>query len=330
MLRCSVLAAGASLFAEVGAAAPYAGAAQTVMLPWEHRGERLQLALHRQPAAGDVVLYVHGATFPSALAVGWPMQGLSWMDDLQRGGLDAWALDFAGYGDSTRPTVFSLASSAAPPFGRCAAAAEQIALALAHIRRVRPHARVHLLAHSWGTLPAQQAVLAHPDDVSKLVLFGPVVTRDGPAHIGDQPAWTLMDEAAQRPRQRSGIPDAVATPVDDAELDRWCRAYLASDASAAQRTPAAVKIPAGPAADVAACWAGQTLLDAALIRIPVLIVRGEWDHVSTDADAARLFNQLSGCADKRDLKLSGGNHWLHLQPRRLALWAAVRSFLQEA
>lgn len=329
MLKCSALAAGASLLAEASAGVPSPGAAQTFLLPWEHQGERLSLALHRQPAAGDVVLYVHGATFPSALAVRWQMQGLSWMDDLQRAGLDAWALDFAGYGDSARPAAFSGISDAAAPFGRCVAAADQIAMALQCIRGIRPHARIHLVAHSWGTLPAQQAVLAHPGELSRLVLFGPVVTRDGPAHASTLPAWTLMDEAAQRPRQRTGIPDAVATPVDDAELDRWCHAYLASDASAAQRTPVAVKIPNGPAADVAACWAGQALLDTSLIQVPVLIVRGEWDHVTTDADAGRLFNGLSSCTDKRDIKISGGNHWLHLQPRRAALWAAVRSFLHE-
>ncbi|MBU2048763.1 MAG: hypothetical protein KKH61_07275 [Gammaproteobacteria bacterium] len=49
----------------------------------------MTVALHQQSVEGEVVLYVHGATFPSALAVGWMMQGVSWMDDLQRAGFDA-------------------------------------------------------------------------------------------------------------------------------------------------------------------------------------------------------------------------------------------------
>ena len=329
MLACSGLALGAGMIGAGSGRPSPLRTAQTIRLPWRHQGELLPLALHRQPAAGEVVLYVHGATFPSALAVGWKMHGVSWMDDLQRAGFDAWALDFAGYGGSARPAVFSAPAAAAAPFGRSEMAAAQIAAALAHIRRERPNVRIHLLTHSWGTLPAQRAVIDNPDAISRLVLFGPLVPREGAAgSAGPHDAWTLMDADAQRPRQRTGIPDHVPTPVDAAELDRWCSAYLASDPTAGQRTPASARIPNGPAADVAACWAGRSLVDSARIRAPVLIVRGEWDHVTTDDDARRLYADLRGCSDKRDVKISGGNHWLHLQPRRLALWAAVRGFLQ--
>lgn len=61
----------------------------TFVVPWQHHGETMTVALHQQSVEGEVVLYVHGATFPSALAVGWMMQGVSWMDDLQRAGFDA-------------------------------------------------------------------------------------------------------------------------------------------------------------------------------------------------------------------------------------------------
>lgn len=329
MLKLPGLALGASVF-PVGGRGPFRlPATRSYTLPWQHAGESLTLALHRQPAEGDVVLYVHGATFPSALAVGWRMQGASWMDDLQQAGFDAWALDFAGYGDAQRPKPFAGATNAGPPFGRYDAAAEQIGVALQYIRRVRPEARIHLIAHSWGTLPAQRAVIQYPDSVSRLVLFGPLVPRDGTPMGTPTETWALIDEAAQRPRQRTGMPEDLPTPVDEAELDRWCAAYLASDATASQRTPLSVRIPNGPSADVAASWGGQSLVDSALIQIPVLIVRGEWDHVTTDEDARRLFNALRGASDKRDVKISGGNHWLHLQPRRVALWAEVRSFLGE-
>jgi pimeloyl-ACP methyl ester carboxylesterase len=329
MLKLPGLALGASVFPVGGHTMAVGAAAQSFELPWQHRGESLTLALHRQPAGGEVVLYVHGATFPSALAVGWKMHGVSWMDDLQQSGFDAWALDFAGYGDAQRPAVFAKDANAGPPFGRCDDAAEQIVAALQHIRTVRPGAPIHLIAHSWGTLPAQRAVIQHPEIVSRLVLFGPLVPRHGRQVSGPTDAWALMDEAAQRPRQRTGMPESLPTPVTDMELDRWCAAYLASDETASQRTPPSVRIPNGPSADVAASWGGQSLVDSAAIQIPVLIVRGEWDHVTTDDDARHLFDTLRNCRDKRDVKISGGNHWLHLQPRRVALWAEVRSFLSE-
>lgn len=309
-------------------AAP-AVATQHSMLPWRHADEPLRLAVTRQPAAGDAVLYVHGATFPAALSIAWKMDGVSWMDQLQAAGMDAWAFDFAGYGGSDRPQVFDRDAMSAPPFGACAVAAEQVAAVLRHIRSERPGVPIHVFAHSWGTLPAQQAAIDHPELVSRLVLFGPIATRDGAADSTPQPAWSLIDAAQQRPRQRSGLPDHAPTPVSDAELERWCAAYLDSDPTSSQRTPRSAKVPNGAGADIARLWAGETLVDSGRIRQPTLIVRGEWDHIATDADTKRLFDALSGSRDKRDIKISGGNHWLHLQPRREALWAETLSFLRE-
>lgn len=294
---------------------------------WQHGDESLALALHRQPSHGDMVLYLHGATFPAALSVAWRMEGVSWMDSLQDAGFDAWALDFAGFGDSDRPQCFHLPSEATPAFGTCPQAAGQIAAAIAYLRGLRPDARLHLVAHSWGTLPAQMAAIAHSREVSRLVLFGPVVPRDGLPTARPGGAWALVDEAAQRPRQRTGLPADVPTPVSEAEIDRWCRGYLASDPESATRTPPAAKVPNGPALDVTACWQGQALVDSTRVEQPVLVVRGEWDHVTTDEDARRLFAALRRSADRRDVKISGGNHWLHLQPRRTALWAESIGFL---
>jgi pimeloyl-ACP methyl ester carboxylesterase len=299
-------------------------------LPWTRDGETLQLALTRQSAPGAAVLYVHGATFPAALSAGWRMDGVSWLDQWQAAGLDAWAFDFAGYGGSDRPAVFDQDADDAPPYGRGEAAASEVVAVLEHIRRERPDAPIHVVAHSWGTLPARLAAIARPDLVARLVLFGPVVRRDGQATASSrEPAWTLLTAAQQRPRQRTGMPDNLPTPVDDAELDRWCEAYLDSDPTSRSRTPRSAKVPNGPGADIDALWAGTSPVDDGRIRQPTLIVRGEWDHVTTDADAARLFAALTGAADRRDVKIAGGNHWLHLQPRRRALWAETLSFLRE-
>ena len=313
------------------AAASATPAAEHGRLPWTGDGETLRLGVVRQPAPGPAVLYVHGATFPAALSVGWRMDGASWLDQLQRAGMDAWAFDFAGYGESDRPAVFERDADAATPYGRSEAAADQVATVLRHIRGQRPDVPIHVVAHSWGTLPARLAAIAHPDLVARLVLFGPVVQRDGEPRAAParEPAWTLITAAQQRPRQRTCMPDALPTPVDDDELERWCAAYLDSDPTSRSRAPRSAKVPNGPGADIAALWAGTPLVDDGRIRQPTLIVRGEWDHVSTDADAARLFATLANAADRRDVKIAGGNHWLHLQPQRCALWAETLSFLRE-
>ena len=53
---------------------------QTFRLPAS--GSRPSLFVRRQPSSGaPAVLYVHGATFPSALSVGFDFGGGSWLDD---------------------------------------------------------------------------------------------------------------------------------------------------------------------------------------------------------------------------------------------------------
>ena len=60
-------------------------------------GLRLHLA-HLAPKttglAGQhrTVLYIHGATFPVALSIGFRFDGHSWMDDLAEAGFDVWGL----------------------------------------------------------------------------------------------------------------------------------------------------------------------------------------------------------------------------------------------
>ena len=70
--------------------------------------EGLSLFLRFLPAAETrfrprrAVLYVHGATFPSALSVAYRFDVKSWRDALNQAGFDVWGLDFYGFGHSDR------------------------------------------------------------------------------------------------------------------------------------------------------------------------------------------------------------------------------------
>src|SRR6201986_4372543 len=48
------------------------------------------------------VVYVHGATFPSALSIAHRFDGRSWRDALNEAGFDVWGLDLYGFGHSDR------------------------------------------------------------------------------------------------------------------------------------------------------------------------------------------------------------------------------------
>ena len=54
-------------------------------------------------APDRILIYVHGATYPSETAFDLPVEGSSMMDQLAERGWDVWMLDVRGYSRSTRP-----------------------------------------------------------------------------------------------------------------------------------------------------------------------------------------------------------------------------------
>src|SRR6201995_1045526 len=59
-------------------------------------------------SADRILLYVHGATYPSETAFDLPIEGASMMDLIALGGYDVYLVDIRGYGRSTRPPEMSM------------------------------------------------------------------------------------------------------------------------------------------------------------------------------------------------------------------------------
>ena len=280
------------------------------------------LFVRRQPRIGcPAVLYVHGATFPSALSVGFDFGGGSWMDDWNARGLDAWALDFAGFGESGRYAAMSEPADRHPPLCRALEAAHQIASVLSLIRRETGQARVSLVAHSWGGAPAALATIAQPERIDRLVLFAPIARRTGGTVPASLPAWADITNEAQHKRF---VEDVQKDQVPVLEgFDRWAPAYLASDPGAARRTPPAVRVPYGPAADNIEAKAGRIAWDPARLTRPITLVRGAWDSLCQDADAAAILEAATAAPSRHDRKLDAGTHLMHLETGRHVLYDAV-------
>jgi alpha-beta hydrolase superfamily lysophospholipase len=60
--------------------------------------------------------------------------------------------------------------------------------------------------------------------------------------------------------------------------------------------------------------------------MPTLLIRGEWDSVCDDRDAAHLLKNI-GASDKSDVKIPYATHLMHLESQRVALHNAVNQFL---
>jgi pimeloyl-ACP methyl ester carboxylesterase len=286
------------------------------------------LLLRRWPGAGDPVLYVHGATFPSALSVGYRFGGRSWADRLHSHGFDVWAFDFAGFGGSTRPAQMNAPAAGGPPLGRAPEAASRIGAVVNHIRWERGGARVHLVAHSWGAIAAGLFAGNEPNAVGRLVWFGPIAQRHieglpSPDQIG---AWRDVSVADQLKRFVEDVPPGYPPVLIEPDLAKWGPAYLATDSGASGRRPPAVRIPNGPQADIIAAMSGQLLYEPGHVVAPTLIVRGAWDNLCRDADAAWLLNAL-GAKQKADVVIPAATHLMHLEHGREGLFAATADWL---
>lgn len=281
------------------------------------------------PGDGRPVLYVHGATFPSALSVGFRFGGRAWLEVLAAAGFDAWSFDFAGFGGSDRYAAMAAAAGGHPPLGRTPEAAKQVERVARFISARHGGRPVSLIAHSWGSMPAGDVAGKHPELVDRLVLFGPIGQRQvpdlpKPDSIG---AWRLLTAEEQYRRFIEDVPAGHPAVLDDVDFAAWAEAWLDTDGESRGRNPPAVRIPAGPAADILAAWQGALPWNPAAVRAPVLIVRGAWDSLTSDADAGWLRNALAASARLEDTVIPQATHLMHLERGRTGLYRAVERFL---
>jgi pimeloyl-ACP methyl ester carboxylesterase len=289
------------------------------------------LLLRRWPGTGDPVLYVHGATFPSALSVGYGFGGRCWADHLHGHGFDVWAFDFAGFGGSARPAGMNAPAAEGPPLGRAPEAAAQIGAVINYIRSERGGARVHIVAHSWGTIAAGLFAGNDAEAIGRLVFFGPIAQRQieglpSPDQIG---AWREVSIADQLKRFIEDVPPDHPPVLIEPDLAQWGPAYLATDPDAIGRAPPAVRIPSGPQADIIAAMSGRLSYPPGRVAAPTLIVRGAWDNLCRDADAAWLMNAL-GASEKSDVVIPAATHLMHLEHGREGLFTATADWLSRS
>ena len=300
---------------------------------------RLQMR-RRGRKGGKPVLYIHGATFPSAVSVGYRFaDGKSWEDHLHHDGFDVWALDFEGFGGSDRPAAFDQPADVSTIPLRSMEAAQQIARAVQFLREQTRQSRVSMIAHSWGGVPAARYASDHADTLDKLVLFAPALYRPAPAtpqpmgnNLPDPakiPAWRNLTVVEQLARFVHDTPKGHPSVLAEPALDCWGPAWLATDKNAATHTPPAVKVPTGPQADIMALWTGADLYDPAALKTPTLIVRGEWDSVCSAADVERVQSRMVNAKVQSKIIPTSG-HLAHIEMNRTMLWAATNGFLRGA
>lgn len=297
-----------------------------------HDGLSLFLRLlppeHAPATAGRVALYVHGGTFPSALSIAHRFDGFSWRDALCAAGFHVWGLDFRGFGGLSDPyPEMAAPAERHPPLGRAADASRQLEQAVRFIAAHHGIARLSLIAHSWGSIVAGHFAGRCPELVERLVFFGPIAQRPRRTDPVRLPAWRLISLKDQWDRFVADVPPGESPVLSQRHFAEWGETYLDVDPQSRSRTPARVKTPSGAFQDIFDAWAGVLAYDPGRVRAPVAIIRGEWDGMCTDEDAAWLWRALDASPLRRDVKIGRATHLMHLESGRFALYRETEAFL---
>jgi len=296
--------------------------------------EHLRLFLRYLPPADEsgkaIVLYVHGATFPSALSIAHRFDGRSWRDELCAAGFHVWGLDFQGFGGSDRYPEMSAPADNGPALGQVQEASQQVELAVRFIVDFHKVQTISLITHSWGSIAAGHFAGQCPDLVDRIVFFAPIAMRTvGMSSPSSAPsvAWRLVTLEAQWNRFTEDVPSGHSPVLAPRHFAEWGELYLDTDAESRLRVPPSVKVPSGPGQDIANAWQGDLPYDPGRIKAPVAIIRGEWDETTNAADTAWLFSALSASPVKREVKISCATHLMHLEQSRYALYRETETFL---
>ena len=280
----------------------------------------------------NVLLFVHGATYPSETGFDLRLDGLSWMDVLAQQGFDVYMLDVRGYGKSSRPAAMDLSPMQNQPIADTDTAARDFAAAADWVRKRRGLDKINVMGHSWGTATTALYTTRHADKVNRLVLYAPVWLRktasltDAGGPLGAYRTVTI-DDAFKR-KNTGLIPGREPQPK--AWFEAWAEATFASDPVGSKANPKYVRAPNGSVKDGRLFWSvGKPVYNPELITVPTLLILGEWDADTPPYMAETLFPLLTRAPEKKLVILSEGTHGIMNEVKRFSLFNEVTRFYQD-
>jgi pimeloyl-ACP methyl ester carboxylesterase len=287
-----------------------------------------------QFASSKVVLFVHGATYPSETAFDLPLDGLSWMDYIAQRGYDVYLLNLRGYSRSTKPPEMSEPPEKNAPIVRTETAIRDVGAAVDFIRKRRGVDKVTLMGWSWGASVMGKYTTLNNDKVEKLVLYTPQWLRTAASLVGSGggaaiPAYRTVTKAGAKDRWLTGVPaDKKAALIPPGWYEAWAEATFATDQKGP--TPGSLRAPNGIVQDSAEFWAVQKpLYDPGLIRVPTFIAHAEWDADLPSYQSQQYFAKLTNVPYKAFLEIGEGTHTVIMEKNRMQLFRGVQAFLDD-
>jgi pimeloyl-ACP methyl ester carboxylesterase len=326
MERCGLaLAAGAvCLRAKSASAATFipekGGAAHAINAYeyWAKRGE-ISLYIYRkrmgEARSGDsqlpILFLTHGSSVSSRPTFDLTVPGhgeYSFMDKFAEYGFDVWTMDFEGYGRSSKSEGNS----------NVADGVEDLKAASALVCKETGQQSFHLYGESGGALRAGAFAMAAPERIRRLVLAAFTWTGKGSKTLALRAENTESYRTDNtRPRDRDMI-RSIFTRDKPGTSDP-----AVGEAMADAELPLGSTVPTGTYLDMTT---NLPLVDPTRLTVPVMIVRGEYDGISSEADLLAFFGRLP-VPDREFVVLPGAAHLPALGTNRRQFWHVLRAFL---
>ena len=266
------------------------------------------------PDGKPAILFVHGSSMASTPTFDLTVPGRpdsSVMDWFAQRGFVCWCVDMEGYGRSgkSRDIYCDIPNGA-----------DDLAAATDCIAQVRGIRSFLTYGISSGALRAALFAQRHPDRVSRLVLDAFVWTGEGaPTLVQRRKKLPEFMAAKRRPIDRAFVRSIFARDhpdcADAATVEAFADAILALDDS----------MPNGTYIDMCS---KLPVVDPALITVPTLVLRGQYDGIAAFDDLIEFFRRLPS-PDKQFTVMEGISHASFQQKNYLMVYHILHAFFTQ-
>ncbi len=303
-------------------------------------GAGIQLFVRNKHPAGQtkfsadkILLYVHGATYPSETAFDLPIEGKSMMDLIAARGYDVYLVDVRGYGRSSRPPEMSQPPGDNKPIVQTRVASKDFGTAVDYILKKRGVSKINVMGWSWGTSTVGLYTSENNAKVNRLVLYAPqwIRTEPPPATWPKLGAYRLVSKDSAKERWLKDVPESKkADLIPPGVFDAWASATWATDPDSTTKNPGMLRAPNGVVEDTQLYWGnGKALFDPGKITVPTVILHAEWDADLPSYLAHNYVKQLTNAPYWRFVEISQGTHTVMMEKNRMQFFRELMNFLDE-
>lgn len=294
-------------------------------------------------SAPHVVFMVHGGFAPATVAYDLNYRDYSFMAALARAGFDVFALSHTGYGPSPRPLMDDpcnvdrefqpqimphvLKDFAPPryPYKLVSSRSEwdELETAVRYVKALRNVDKVSFVGWSTGAPRAGGFAALHPEEVDKLVLFGPAAffeSDEPPREMPEPGAPMILQSKEFLLHRRWQDHVRCKGQLEDPEVcNAMWSALMALDEVGARWGPDGEGIMRAPSR-MNFGWRKNL----ALIKAPTLVVLGEFDNYAKRLEAWRGLT----VEHRLFIRRACASHFIQFERGRHFLYRATESWLK--